>query len=455
MANDGRFSKALHKTYGQITYGSFAWVRRSLTAGFRYLRANPRWLSAAVLICAGIYVGSWLEKNHAFLDVRYIAHQFTQELGSKLKGNLYDHDTVLVLIDDDDFWPGSYKARRPIDKNNLADLLSKLDEYNPKVIAIDFDFRSPMPDGSLVEHDLYAAETKKFAQVVKDVSSRRNVVLPRTLGYNGGWITESDKYDDQDLGNARFGYIALYHDYRIIPASVTLKDGIQLDSFSQAIVRAFDLTGTAVQFDRQDGSPTYAGPYLYKDQFVQYSAGEVVDPDPQMHRELVDKMSGKIVIIGGVWSRLAYRRGAPIDERDTPAGTMPAVFLHANWVESLLQPRTARPVGKWTAIALEVIIGFLGYYVFTYQMRWYWKLAYALGVVLFWLVVAYISAQNFGLFFDPFTPTLISLAKAGYEEMHERWKDANKYRKLHDSIVSQQKRADSMPSEKTEVASAA
>lgn len=458
VASSNPFSKeAIQQTYREIKETACSWFgsARAYVTGLKYYRTTRRWLSAALLILGGILLGFYLEKEHAFLDIRYKAHQLTQEFGSKLRGNLYDHNTILVLIADDDYWAGSFKGRRPIDKNSLADLVSKLDEYNPKVIALDFDLRSPMPDGSLVEYEAYTDETKRFAQVVKDVSSRRRVVLPKTLAYDGAWITESEKYDQQDLGDARFGYIALYDDYRVVPASVALKDGTRLDSFSQAIVRAFDLTGTALQFDRQDNTPTFAGPYLYEDQFVQYSAGEVLDPVPATHRELADKVSGKIVIIGGVWSRLAYGRGARIDERDTPAGTMPAVFLHANWVESILQPQTARPVNKWIAGALEVMLGFLGYYVFTYRMRWYWKGAYALGVILFWLVVAYVSAQNFGLFFDPFTPTLISLGKAGYEEMHERWKDANKYRKLQEAIKSQQKRLDPITSlEKKEIPNA-
>ena len=437
------FSKKIHDSRREVKEkvgALFSWVKGVGVGAFKYFRANPRWFSAALLIFVGIYIGSWLEKKHAFLDIRYQAHQLTQEWGSKLKGDLYDHHTVLVLIGDDEYWKGNYEGRRPINKQHLAELISKLDQYNPRVIAVDFDFRSPMPDGSLVEYSRYAEETQKFAEVVKDVSSRTKVVLPKTLAYDGSsWITESETYDGKDLGNARFGYIALSQDYRIIPASVLLKDGSRLDSFSQAIVRAFDLTGRALQFDQQDGSPTYAGPYLYEDQFIQYSAEDVLT-NPATQRELANRLLGKLVIIGGAWNRLAHGRGPRIDERYTPAGTMPAVFLHANLVESMLQQRTAKPVGKWVAVALEVILGFLGYFIFTYEkIRWYWKLIYALGVIPFWLAVAYVSTQNLGLFFDPFTPTLISLGKAGYEEVHEWRKDAKKYRELQQSKVRTKK----------------
>lgn len=432
------FSKKIHDAYGQVKQkvgAFFSPVRSRVSSWLNYFGPYLRWIYAAFLIFIGIYIGSWLESKHAFLDIRYQAHQLTQEWGSRLRGDLYDHNTVLVLIGDDEYWKGNYEGRRPINKQNLADLISKVEQYSPRVIAVDFDFRSPTPDGSIVDYPQYSEETQKFADTVKDVSSRIKVVLPKTLGYDGSsWITESETYAGKDLGNARYGYIALSQDYRIIPASVPLKDGSRLDSFSQAIVRAFDLTGAALQFDRQDGSPTYAGPYLYEHQFIQYSAEDVLNPNPATRQELADKLLGKIVIIGGAWNRFAHGRGPRIDERYTPANTMPAVFLHANWVESMLQQRTARPVGKWVAVALEVMLGFLGYFIFTSKkILWHWKLIYALGVIPFWLAVAYVSAQNLGLFFDPFTPTLISLGKAGYEEIHEWRKDAKKYRELQQS----------------------
>jgi len=433
MPKNNSVNQAIHDKYLEArkkVRTLFAQISQALAIAFQYLRAVPSWGWAAIIIVFGIYVGSLLEEKHAFLDFRYKAHQWTQKFGSKLKGDLYDHNTVVVLIDDDDFWKGSYQGRRPVDKKSLADLIRKLDSYNPRVIALDFDLRSPIPDGSLVEYPQYVKDSKEFADVIKDVSSRRRVILPKTINYDGSWTKESDRYDGQDLGTARFGYIVLSYDYRQIPVSVELKDGSRIDSFCQAIVRAFDLTGNALQFDRQDHSLTYAGPYLYEEEFEQYSAGEVLNPDSSTHNELLDKLLGKIVIVGGAWSRSAYERGERIDERDTPAGKMPAVFLHANWVESVLQQRTARPVSKWIAMPLEVILGFLGYYVFTRRMRWYRKAAYIVGVGLFWFIVAYVSAQNLGLFFDPITPTVISLGKAIYEEIAEWKKDANKYHQL-------------------------
>lgn len=401
-----------------------------VTGILRWFRQNPRWFYASLLITAGILIGDWLEEKQAFLDLRYRGYQITQDAAGRLKGQLYDHNTILVLIGDDEYWKGSYEGRRPINRDRLRELVASLDEYGPKVIALDFDFSSPVPDGSIVEFEKYAEETTRFAGTIKSVSSRRRVVLPKTLGFDGHWVKESDVYDKYDLGEAQFGYIALYSDYRLIPKSVPLKDGSRLDSFSEAIVRGFDLTGNGVLCDRHDESFTYAGAYLYENQFLKYSANQIISPDNSTRQELVDKLPGKIVIIGGAWSRYAYNRGPLIDERYTPVGFMPAVYLHANWVESMLESRTARPLWYLPRWILEFLLGFVAYYLFTSELWWLWKLFYLPVLILFWLGVAYVSAQNFGVFFDPFIVTLISLVKAGYEQVSEWYKDARRYKKL-------------------------
>ncbi len=405
-------------------------VKGAFARSFKWLRQNPRWLYAALLIAAGIWVGDLLEEKQAFLDLRYRAYQITQDAAGSLKGELYDHNTILVLIGDDEYWKGPYEGRRPINRESLGQLVAALDKYDPKVIALDFDFSSPAPDGSIVEFPKYVEETKKLADTIKDVSSRRSVVLPRTLGFDGLWIEESDVYDKYDLGQARFGYIALYNDYRLVPKSVPLKSGDRLDSFAEAIVRCFDLTGNGVKCDRHDETLTYAGAYLYEEQFTKYFANQIMSPDSATQRDLVEKLPGKIVIIGGAWSRYAFNRGSRIDERYTPVGFMPAVYLHANWVESMLESRTARPLWYLPRWTLEFLLGFVAYYLFTSKLWWVWKLLYVPLLALSWLGVAYISAQNFGVFFDPFIVTLVSFAKAAYEQISEWYKDARRYNKL-------------------------
>lgn len=431
--NDKGLSQILRKRislYSQLAMIGVASVKKRVGQAYGWLWRNPRWFYAMVLIVAGILVADWLEGKYAFLDLRYRAYQTTQDFAAWMKGELYDHNTVLVLIGDDEFWQGTFEGRLPINQKSLAELINAVDQYQPRVIAVDFNLSSPMPDGSIIRYGQNAKEAENFTRTIKDVTSKRRLILPKTLGFDGSWITESDLYDGHDLGDARFGYIALPRDYRIVPVSVPLKDGRRLDSFAQAIVRAFDLTGKASRSDRQDGTQIYAAGYLYEDQFQKYSANQVLCPDSALHQELREKLNGKIVIIGGVWSRYAHNRGPRIDVRYTPVGSVPAVYLHANWVESMLESRVAQPLGHLPRWILELLLGLAAYSVFSSKIWWLWKLVYLPVLIVFWLVVAYVSSQNLGLFFDPFTATLVSLGKVGFEQVNEWRKDAKAFAAL-------------------------
>lgn len=408
-------------------FDTVAWIISKLKSAFAWLWENPRWIWAGILIVAGIFFSSWLEEHYKLLDMRYRSFAFTQRLNAYWHGELYDESTIVVLIGDEEFWKGSYEGRLPLNKQSLSELVTALDKYQPKVIALDFDFSSPMPDGSIVEFKRYECETKTFAATIKEVSKHRSVILARTVGSNGG--TASDVYDNLDLGNADFGFIALSRDYRTIPLSMLVAyDEPRLDSFSEAIVRSFDLTGKSLRSDKQDDSIVYTAGYLYEQDFKRFFANQVLHPDSATEKELAEKIPGKIVIVGGAWSRQAYGRGERTDTRDTPVGAMPAVFLHANWVESLLHSRTARPLGEIPRWILELLLGFAGYYVLTSKMWWLFKGLYLLAVPLAWFLIAYLSLHNLGLFFDPFTVTLIGLAKAGGEQVNEWRKDSKKLR---------------------------
>jgi len=96
----------------------------------------------------------------------------------------------------------------------------------------------------------------------------------------------------------------------------------------------------------------------------------------------------------------------------------------------MLESRTARPLWYLPRWTLEFLLGFVAYYLFTSKLWWVWKMLYIPLLALFWLGVAYISAQNFGVFFDPFIVTLVSFAKAVYEQISEWYKDARRYNKL-------------------------
>lgn len=409
-----------------------------------WLGANPQWISAALVIVLGMVLAEWIEADYAFVDLRYRGYQITENLATYIKGGLYDHHTVLILIEDDEYWAGAYEGRSPINKTHLAELINALDQYRPKVIALDFNFTSPVIAGRrIIEHHTYKTETEDLMKALRELTSKPKIILPRTLGIEDGYyVGDVAVYDQFDLSGARFGYIDLPGDYRLIPHSLPMKDGTRLDSFSEAVVRAFDLTGEALKWDRNDGRECYASGFLSEDQFAAYSATQVLFPDETTRERLAHQVGGNIVIVGGAWSKDGYGRGTRIDSRDTPVGEMPAVFLHGAWVESMLGTRTARPMGdlqKWT---LELLVGFLTYYVFTRnghdrKIRYLLRCLYLLGLALFWLGIAYFSSQNLGLFFDPLIPSLASIGKAAFEQVNDWRIAANLYEEQLNQVGGQ------------------
>ncbi len=398
-------------------------------------------VSAIILIVVGIIIAETLEENHAFLDLRYLAYEINQNMTARLKGDLWDHNTVVVLIGDEEFWKqGSYARRTPINYKKLAELMSALDQLGPKVIAVDFDFASPMPDGSIVQHEDYKEETKILASTIQEIAARRSVVLPKTLGWDAeSFLTESDVYDDfkSELARVHYGYILPTTDYRAIPLRIPVKDKDRpyLDSLSQTIVGAFDLTGKARQWGNQGESVIYAGGFLYEDQFEKYYANEIIGADNSKRDELAQKIGCRIVIIGAAWSQYGYGRGDRVDSVNTPVGSIPGVFLHANWVESTLESRTAKPLGKWSQRSLEFLFGIAAYFFFTRRIWWVWKLVISVvGILGFWLGIAYLSFQTLNIFIDPVTPSLIGFAKATFEQVNHWRKDANKWGQAHHPI---------------------
>jgi CHASE2 domain-containing sensor protein len=380
---------------------------------------------AVLLIVASIWVVQKLEDHYAFLDWRYWAHQRLHKFSAQMRGTQpYDRNTIIVLIGDDDFWRGDYAGRLPLNKKKLSELLLALDRLEPKVVALDLNFSSPTQDGSVIENDIYRQETAAFATAVKTVSRNRSVVLTKVLLVTpDAYVALPNRFDDfkTEMEKARFGYITLPFDYRLIPLSVVTKDQTPLDSFSEAIVRAFDLTGEALRIDQQDSQNVVCGPYLEKDKFVTFDSHKIMaaDADKSRREELKPKFSGKIVIVGGGWTvSAAGNSGSKIDPADltdsryTPAGTMPAVFLHANWVESILTSGgTGKELSDATRWVIEFSLGLLGFFVVRGWLPWLrnsprllivCQIMFVPILFLFWLVMSYLFFQNFGLFVDPF-----------------------------------------------------
>lgn len=388
------------------------------------------WGGLTLLIVLGIYLGGLLERHQIWLRERYRVTQGMHDLARRISGKTaYDKQTTVVLIGDHEFWGPELAHRSPLDRSYLARLLKSLDRFAPRVIALDVYLSSPKPDGTVVMFPNYEAETCELFGAIWEVGSQRSVILLRSIGFRDGYyVYESDVYDEQTFAGTKVkvGHVYFEPDYRLIPLSVVLKDGTQIDSFSEAIARAHDMSGTLLDFDEgNDESLTY-GEYLAPDKINKYSATQVLNAQPgsKEFTEIAGKVSGKIVIIGGSWHQRSFGRGSRIDEHSTPVGDIPGVFVHANYVEALLDSRYYQPVRKKLLIALEVLLGLITAVFIEKKFWWVWTILGVAGLILILMILAIISLQVLGAFFDFFIPMIMVIGHAVYEKVNDWRKTA-------------------------------
>jgi len=386
------------------------------------------WVRVVVLMAIGTVVGDWLGRQEIWVDLRYRIYQAQHASGPRKP---LAERTAVVLIGDDEYWKGELGRRVPIKRRYLAKLVRELDSANPAVIALDFDLASPLPDGSLVEHSDYRPEKTELLNVIKRASMRRKIVLPRTvdLDEQQRYVLRSDIYDRFDFGKGRqniyMGYIALPYDIRQVPLTLKLHGGGSVDSFATAIVRAYHAKAL-LRVPEGDSLPY--GSYLRAGEFRQLSARDVL----KGRRETLEQLAHKIVILGGAWHKQGYGRGDQIDTYFTPVGWIGGAFIHANYVEALLDGRVYEALDERIVKGIEIILVLLGAMIFALEIRpsRKWMAASVLCVIL--VVVNYFILQNLGEFFDFFVPLVLIAAHAVLDQVLEWRSLAVAYRNLQE-----------------------
>jgi CHASE2 domain-containing sensor protein len=71
---------------------------------------------------------------------------------------------------------------------------------------------------------------------------------------------------------------------------------------------------------------------------------------------------GRIVVIGGKW--FTDLGGEPADRHDSPVGSMAGVYLHANYIEALLDDRYQQEVPLWFSLMFDATVGAFLYFSF-------------------------------------------------------------------------------------------
>jgi CHASE2 domain-containing sensor protein len=401
-------------------------------------RGWRHWARVGVFIGIGLYVSHWLNGGKTLIQLRYDLHQI-MTVWANPRPPAVQH-TAVVLVEDDEYWRGELAGRRPIRRDYLARLLEKIADVHPAVIGLDFDLSAPDP-ASVEIPPGYVGETDTLMKAIDRVQTDRPVVLPRTVWTDseGRYILDKDihdrsglcwekptpsrAWDEPRIGRVHCGYIALPFDVRLLPPPLVLANGLRLDSFARAAARAYRPNGR----DPDEPMTLNYGSFIPADAFragqVRLSSREVMD-DPAKRARLAHR----IVLIGGNWSTLAHGRGPKVDGHASPAGVIPGVFVHANYVEAILDGRAYPRIPEWVAVAVEALIAFMAALVFDLAMRPWRKAATVLGLLVAFLIFSYVVFQNFGRFVDIAIPVILVLGHAVFEQVWHWREEAHQAR---------------------------
>ena len=220
------------------------------------------------------------------------------------------------------------------------------------------------------------------------------------------------------LACARRGNVNPADDERKIPLSTELGVSSQCeDSLALAATTAYEqatyrrpLTSEKKTIAEEIRHHEYVfGGFLGEAQFQTIPIRELAAGKPEAMRAC----RTRIVIIGGKWHE-ALGQGRGVDVHETSAGAMAGMYLHANYIEALLDDRTMREISPLPALLFDLGVGALLYSSYhkanTTRGRYI-----VLSVFLLPLMGAYIAFVTLGYYLDFVLPLVACFIHLSYE----------------------------------------
>jgi CHASE2 domain-containing sensor protein len=385
-------------------------------------RGVGHWLRFTLLLTVGWYVGHLLSASPWLTQLRYALYH--RQLMMRDRAKLYPKRTVLMLVNDDDYWGDEFQARSPLKRDVLAELLDRLNAAGVNTVALDVDLRSPRPNSPGFEFPDYKQEDAKLIEAIgRMCAAGRHVVLASSISFDSDGYHEMPSIYTSALPSlpcVQKGYIQLPFDMRRAPGTLDLAGGGHLDSLSLAVTGIADPTAhdtTAADNTRGFRFSEYltAADFAPRDgkQFV-FSGQQLTQMKPE---QLRNQLADKIVFLGANWHSNAYGTGPMVDLHASPGGPEPGVMLHANYVEAMLdRTGTFAPLADSTGEFLEVILVLALALVGALEIHSAWKWAAFAFACMFSLVLTYTLLQNLGVFLDFLVPFMIILFHTIAEE---------------------------------------
>lgn len=400
------------------------WVRSVLSVlwkkGIRY------WVTAFVFGAVGVWVSHVLADADVWLAPKYSMFMQIQDLRAVHRRV---PQTVLVGIGDREYYSDVLAARKPLRRDYVARLVSKLSEAAPRLIALDIDLRSPRPDGPEADFAEYKAEDQALIEAICRAQLSTKIVISRAVypDASGELLAEPSIYDGNQVcplpgGQVTTGHLSLPIDLRRIPLSRRLKDGTFADSFALAVARS--LAPRQYRKDLDWRELPYAR-FRSAEEFAR------LDADSVLAGEGAADIKGQIAIVFGDWHSLAQSRGEQfVDTYRTPIGQVGGAFVHANLIETLLAAEYSDPSPEPLPLVVDIGVASWLAAIFAYPRGLFRKFLELSATALALTAFAWIAFHILAMFFDTIPILAAMYAHAVADQVAEWREDAAKYKKL-------------------------
>lgn len=348
-------------------------------------RTNRKTIKGSVVVSIsvlGAFIMSIALKNILMLLTSPSAYSPMQNSSDFAMSDIYEY-----ISDDSD---SQYKSNEIVvvstdgcNRQEIAKLIEKINDNNPKVIGLDVIFRQSQSSDSIL---------------ISAINKSKKIVLPYDMGYDENlelFLKQDSSYFYKQLKNKNFGAINLSGNSirnvirRFKPIFITEDDSI--DNFSSAIAKIYSSDKYNDLIGRNNDNELI----IYHNRDIEiYSSDELIS--------LKDKdlrIKDKIVLLGEVCSN-SDMHTTPIKEQEA------GVVIHAHTIDTILNGYYVKETNNLVnyGIAIVVTLLFCG---FTYYVRENVKLVGRLlirfiqfGLILMYLIVGYYLYSVNNLYID-------------------------------------------------------
>jgi CHASE2 domain-containing sensor protein len=399
-----------------------------------YLRDAAFWIRA--LIVLAIVLGMNLVIEFGVLtSVSPLLHNLQLEshriLCSMLPRPASPKWTRMVVIDDE----LHQELKEPTDRKYLATLVRNAAQGDAAVIVLDFQLTVPKgrvegDDGAerkdmndALRNAIFDAAKLGVPVIVpcwldRDVHETRLVpsiypdwALPLAIERNG-------KSECGYSACARRGNVNPAEDERKIPLKTELQGSPQCqDSLALAAASAYEEATDRQPRTREKktiandikGYRYVFGSFVPEERFQTIPIRELAAGE----RKAMRACRTRIVVIGGKW-RESLGQGKAYDVHKTSVGPLTGLYLHANYIEALLDDRYMKEVPALPALFFDLIVGVL-LYVSYHKAKTTHGRYVVLSVFLLPLMAGYIVFVTLGYYLDFVLPLVGCFVHLGVE----------------------------------------